>query len=73
MVLSQLLKIMNRDERIIVNNCEAVPLTHKCLYSGQVRGIYKDSPLNKGDVKFLMAAGDDVLVEISLKKSEGEG
>ncbi len=68
MKLSQLIHAMDRDETIIVNTCRDVPYPDKNLYTGTVRGIHKDSPLNKGHVKFLMAVDNNVLVEISLKE-----
>lgn len=64
MKLSQILHVMDRDETIIVNTCRDVPYPDKNLYTGTVRGIHKDSPLNKGHVKFLMAVDDRILVEI---------
>ena len=70
MKLSQLIHAMDRDETIIVNTCRDVPLPTKNLYTGTVRGIHKDSPLNKGHVKFLMAMDNSILVEIFLKEGE---
>lgn len=64
MKLSQILHAMDRDEEIIVNTSKDVPYPDKNLYRGAVRGIHKDSPLNRAHVKFLMAVDDSILVEI---------
>lgn len=69
MKLSQLLKVMDRDDGIIVNTADQnVGINRKRLYTGTVRGIHKDSPLNKGHIKFLRAMDDSILVEIFLKE-----
>lgn len=73
MKLSQLIHAMDRDDKIIVNTCKNVPINKKCLYQGKVRGIYKDSPLNKGYIRFLMASDDMIIVEISLDGRKNDG
>ena len=67
MKLSQLLKVMDKDDVIIVNKADHnLGLNDKRLYRGTVKGIYKDNPLNKGHIKYLLPFGNQILVEISL-------
>ncbi len=70
MKLSQLTYVMEKDENIVINTVEDVPVTEKCLYHGTVRGINKDNPLNRAHVCFVMAVDNDILVEVS---PEGRG
>lgn len=72
MKLSQILHAMDRDEEIIVNTSKDVPYTEQNLYTGTVRGIHKDSPLNRAHIRFLMAADDRILVEIDTEGGRNE-
>lgn len=61
MKLSQLLHAMDRDDVIIVNE-EEQPIDETCLYRGEVKGIKRDSPLNKYHITKLFAFDDMVVV-----------
>lgn len=52
MKVSQLIHAMDRDDSIVKMN----------LYSGTVRGIYKDNPINKMHIKSICADDDVILV-----------
>ena len=61
MRVSQLLYAMDRDDVVIVNE-EGQPIDETCLYRGEVRGIKRDSPLNKYHITKLFAFDDMVVV-----------
>lgn len=64
MKLSQLLKVIDKNDKIIVNAYGQSPLNNS-IYEGQVRGIKKENPINKRHVKFVMAFDDKIVIEVS--------
>lgn len=71
MRLSQLTKVMNRNDRITVM-LSAAPVDQMCLYDGMIRGIYRDNPINRGHITTLLAYDNVVIVEIKLAEGEGK-
>lgn len=70
MKLSQLTKVMGKDEQITV--ClDGAPIAEMQLYSGTVRGVTRDNPINKGFVTLVCACDDEIIVEIKLAEREG--
>ena len=72
MRVSQLIHAMDRDDLIIVNDGNK-RITNMCVYSGEVRGIKKDDPINRYHIHHIFADGDTIVVlaedrEIYLKK-----
>ena len=73
MKLSQLIHAMDRHDTIIVNAYDKnLPMNKKAIYYGEVRGIYKDNPINKCHVKFVAAMQDELLVEIAVDERRKE-
>ena len=75
MKLSQLLKVMDKDDDIIIydymRNIEK-SIANEPIFSGNIRKIHRDSPLNKGHIKYLIPCDNRILVEISLaERSDG--
>lgn len=57
MRLSQLLKCMEREQIIVVDDFNK-PIDSMTVYKGIVRGIYKNNPINKMNVSsILVGAG----------------
>lgn len=72
MKLSQLLKVMDKDDDIIIYEYEK-SIINKPIFRGNVKNIHKESPLNKGHIKYLLPCNNRILVEISLaERSENE-
>lgn len=59
MKISQLIHAMNRDDEIVIDDFY-LPIDRMTLYSGAVRGIKKDNPVNKMHVMSIHAT-DDVI------------
>ena len=68
MKVSQLIHAMDRDDSIVIDDFDA-PIDKMTLYSGTVRGIYKDNPINKMHIKSICA--DDVVILV-LVRTEGK-
>ena len=68
MKVSQLIHAMDRDDSIVIDDFDA-PIDKMNLYSGTVRGIYKDNPINKMHIKSICADDDVILV---LVRTEGK-
>lgn len=67
MKLSQLIHAMYKHDTIIVNAYgNHLPIDKKRIYRGEVKGIYKDNPINKCHVKFIAAVQDAMVVEIAV-------
>ena len=74
MKLSQLIHAMDKYDTIIVNAYgKHLPINKKRIYKGEVRGIYKDNPINKCHVKFIAAVNDEMLVEIAVDERSENG
>ncbi len=61
MKISQLLHAMDREDNIIIND-EEENIDKNRLYCGNVRGIYRDSPINKYHITKIFAYGDVIVV-----------
>ena len=74
MELSQLTKLMDEDDEIIVGDLDA-PIDEMELFSGKVKELRRDNPINKGRVTSVCAANDTMLVTIetveNCEKKEG--
>ena len=46
MKVSQLLYVMERDADVVIDDAEK-PIDRNCIYQGAVRGIRKESPINR--------------------------
>ena len=68
MKVSQLIHAMDRDDSIVIDDFDA-PIDKMNLYSGTVRGICKDNPINKMHIKSICADDDVILV---LVRTEGK-
>lgn len=68
MKVSQLIHAMDRDDSIVIDDFDA-PIDKMNLYSGTVRGIYKDNPINKMHIESICAVDDVILV---LVRTEGK-
>ena len=65
MRVSQLLHVMDRDDEIVIDDMDA-PVYRMRIYSGTVRGIYKDSPINK--MRVISVCADDGQMSILVIK-----
>lgn len=61
MRVSQLIHAMDKDDLIIVNDGNK-KITDMQVYSGEVRGIKKDNPINRYYVHNIFADGDTIVV-----------
>lgn len=61
MKVSQLIHVMDRDDDIVIDDYDA-PMDRMRIYSGAVRGIKKDNPINKMVVMSVCADNDAILV-----------
>lgn len=73
MRVSQLLKVMDRDDFVVVDDYDA-PINKMTIYKGSVRGIKRDSPINKMHI-VSVCANDDTILLLAVKPKEkgGEG
>lgn len=69
MRVSQLIHAMDRDDLIIVNDGNK-RITNMCVYSGEVRGIKKDDPINRYYVHHIFADGDTIVVLAEEQRKE---
>ena len=70
MKLSQLLKVMDKDDDITIYDYNK-PTNNEPIFCGNIRKIYKDNPLNKCHIKYLIPCDNRILVEISLDERNG--
>ena len=68
MKVSQLIHAMDRDDEIIVDDFDK-RIPEMRIYSGKVRGIYKDNPINKMHV-LSVAALDNVMHVLAIEPKE---
>lgn len=69
MRVSQLLKVMDKDENICIEDCDKT-VDDMELYCGAVRGIKKDSPINKMHVVAIVAVNDLLCVGVQEPRKE---
>lgn len=69
MKVSQLIHAMGRDDLIVIDDFDA-PIDKMNLYSGTVRGIYRDNPINKMHIKSICADDDVILVLVRKGKKD---
>ena len=69
MRVSQLLYVMERDADVVIDDAKK-PIDRNCIYQGAVRGIRKDSPINRMHVVAIHSFDEVlwVLVETSERK-----
>lgn len=67
MKVSQLLRCMEKEENIIINDEE----DDACLYRGCVKGIKRDDYLNKYHIKNVFAFDDEIVVFAVEPKRKG--
>lgn len=63
MKVSQLLKVMDKDENICIEDCDKT-VDDMEIYCGAVRGIKKDDPINKMHVVAIAAVDDLICVGV---------
>lgn len=68
MKVSQLIHAMDRDDLIVIDDFDA-PIDKMNLYSGTVRKIYKDNPINKMHIMSICADNDVILVLVRKEKT----
>lgn len=76
MKLSQLLKVMDKDDDIIIydyNKSLYKSIANEPIFCGNIRKIYKDNPLNKCHIKYLIPCDNRILVEISIDERSENG
>ena len=61
MRVSQLIHAMDRDDLIVVNDGNK-RIANMQVYSGTVRGIKKDNPINRYYIHNIFADGDTIVV-----------
>lgn len=72
MRVSQLLHVMDKDDLITIDDYD-VPVDRMTIYTGIVRGIKRDDPVNKMHVLSVHADNDTILVLVSQpRKKDGE-
>lgn len=71
MRISQLTKVIDKDEKIIIEDYDA-PIDKMRLYDGEVRGIKRDDPINKMTVVSVCADDDCILALAIGKEDEGK-
>lgn len=70
MRVSQLIHAMDRDDLIIINDGNK-RITNMQVYSGSVRGIKKDNPINRYYVHNIFADGDTIVVLAENQRMKG--
>ena len=70
MKVSQLIHVMDKDDLIIINDCNK-KITNMEVYNGEVRGITKDSYINRYHVHNIFADGDTLVVLAEKQKMKG--
>lgn len=61
MKVSQLIHTMGRDDAIVIDDADR-RICSMTIYTGKVRGIKKDDPINRMNVKHIYADGDVIYV-----------
>ena len=69
MRISQLMHVMGKDERIVVDDYNA-PIDNMTVYEGTVRGIKRDDPINQMHILSICAI-NDVVFAIAEKPNGG--
>ena len=70
MRVSQLLKVMDKEDEIYIDDFDA-KIDKMHLYDGAVKGIKKEDPINKMHVVSICAEGELLLVLASEQKEKG--
>lgn len=70
MRVSQLIHAMDRDDLIVINDGNK-RITNMQVYSGSVRGIKKDNPINRYYVHNILADGDTIVVLAENQRKKG--
>ena len=64
MRVSQLLKVMDRDKLIVIDNLSA-NIENMTMFQGPVKGIKKEDPINSMHVEVVDAVGDILFLLVS--------
>lgn len=68
MKVSQLIHAMDKDDEIVIDDFDS-RIANQTIYSGAVRGITKDNPINKMHI-IALSALDDVIYVCARKQRE---
>ena len=71
MKLSQLTRLMDKDDEIIINDDSKSVLSQR-LYAGLVRGINRDNPINKYPITNIFGCDNAIVVFVVEPRKEGE-
>ena len=71
MKVSQLLHAMDKDDEIIIDDGNK-RISNITIYKGTVRGIKRDSPINKMHVHHIFACDNVMVVLAEESKTKGE-
>lgn len=69
MKVSALLHVMEKDDLIVIDDFDK-PINNMLLYEGRVRGISRDSPINRMHVSSLCAINDTVYILVEQPKAK---
>lgn len=70
MRVSQLLKVMDKDDAVVVDDYDA-PIDRMTIYQGSVRGVKRDDPINKMHIMSVCANDDTILLLAVNPKEKG--
>ena len=71
MKLSQLTRLIDEDDDIIINDESKSVLTQR-IYKGRVRGIKSDDPINKYPITNIFGCDNAIVVFVVEPRKEGE-
>ena len=69
MKVSQLLHAMDKDDKIVVDDFDA-SVENLTVYSGTVRGIKRDDPINRMHVEVISAVDDVIYILARVPRKE---
>lgn len=61
MKVSALLHVMDKDDFIVIDNFDK-PINNTLMYAGKVRGITRDSPINRMHVSSIWVSDDTIFI-----------
>ncbi|MBE6547941.1 MAG: hypothetical protein E7667_03560 [Ruminococcaceae bacterium] len=70
MRVSQLLHVMDKDDLIVIDDYDK-PVDQMTIYTGTVRGIKREDPVNKMHVCIVCADNDTILVLATKTSKKG--
>lgn len=72
MRVSQLIHVIDKDEMIVIHDFDK-PIDKMKIYTGAVRGITKDNPINKMHVTCITATDDTIFIVAETPRKKGGG